>query len=132
MKNILLLAAAICCMVNAHAQQALYPAQKIEPEAKTESSVVQDSQDPKYVYAQIMGTQKFLSTKVTISVDFGQSRGFFSDTRLRDEKTGQVQSFNSMVDALNYMANDGWEVVQAYAITVAQQNVYHYLLRRKR
>lgn len=132
MKNIFLLATAICCMVNAHAQQALYSGQKIEPEVKTESSAVQDSQDPKYVYAQIMGTQKFLSTKVTISVDFGQSRGFFSDTRLRDEKTGEVQSFNSMVDALNYMANDGWEVVQAYAITVSQQNVYHYLLRRKR
>lgn len=88
-------------------------------------------EDPAYVYAQIMGIQKFLSTKVNITVDFGQSRGFFTDARLRDEKTGEVQSFNSMVDALNYMALDGWEFVQAYVITAGQQNVYHYLLRRK-
>ena len=85
-----------------------------------------------YVYAEIVGTQRLLSFKVTIEVDFGQSRGFFDDTRIRDERTGKIQSFNSMIDALNYMALDGWEFTQAYTITYGRQNVYHYLLRRKR
>lgn len=102
----------------------------IKANAQAENS--DSTNNASFAYAQIVGTQKFLSTKVTIQVDFGQSRGFFSDTRLRDESTGKVQSFNSMVDALNYMALDGWEFVQAYVVTVQQQNVYHYLLRKKR
>lgn len=132
MKKIILLAIVLLCTANTQAQQALYPGQESKRENKTETSVVPDAEDPVYVYAQIMGVQKFLSTKVNITVDFGQARGFFTDTRLRDEKTGQLQTFNSMVDALNFMAQDGWEFVQAYTITVGQQNVYHYLLRRKR
>lgn len=36
-----------------------------------------------------------------------------------------------MVDALNYMGNQGWEFVQAYTITMGNQNVYHYLLKRE-
>jgi hypothetical protein len=88
--------------------------------------------EPAYVYAEIVGTQRLLSSKVTIQVDFGQSRGFFTDTRIRDERTGKVQTFNSMIDAMNYMALDGWEFTQAYTITYGRQNVYHYLLRRQR
>jgi len=86
----------------------------------------------KYVYCVLVGTQKFLSTKVTISVDYGEERRFFQDTRIKDEQTGKVQEFNSMVDALNYMGNNGWEFVQAYAVTLGQQNVYHWLLRKKK
>lgn len=84
----------------------------------------------KYVYCQIVGTQKFLSTKVTVSVDYGEERSYFQDTRMKDEQTGKVQSFNSMVDALNYMGNNGWDFEQAYTITIGQQNIYHFLLKR--
>lgn len=85
----------------------------------------------KHVYCELVGIQKFLSTKVTVSVDYGEERGFFQDTRMRDEQTGKVQSFNSMVDALNYMGNNGWEFEQAYVVTMGQQNVYHWLLKKK-
>ena len=34
------------------------------------------------VYCELLGTQKFLSTKVTVSVDFGQERKFFGDNRM--------------------------------------------------
>lgn len=86
----------------------------------------------KFVYCELVGIQKFLSTKVTVSVDYGEERGFFQDTRMRDEQTGKVQSFNSMVDALNYMGNNGWEFEQAYVVTMGQQNVYHWLLKKKK
>lgn len=85
----------------------------------------------KYVYCQIVGTQKFLNpNKVTIEIDFGDEKSYWKDNRLKDEATGKVKVFNSMIDALNMMGKDGWEFVQAYAITVGQQNVYHYLMRR--
>lgn len=85
------------------------------------------------IYCMVLATQKFLSTKVSISIDFGQEqnfwRGGWRGERLRDEE-GKIRNFNSVIDALNYMSNQGWLFVNAYAITVGQQNVYHYVLRR--
>lgn len=84
---------------------------------------------PKYIYAQILGTEKFLSKKVTVTIDYGQASSIFEDTRLRDEN-GNAKVFNSMVDAMNYMGALGWEFQQAYVVTVGTQNVYHWLLRK--
>lgn len=86
----------------------------------------------KYVYCELVGTQKFLSNKVTVVIDYGEETKFFSDNRLRDEETGKVHAFNSMVDALNYMGSNGWEFVQAYVVTNGQQNVYRWLLKMKK
>lgn len=41
------------------------------------------------------------------------------------------KSFNSMIDGMNYMGDRGWEFVQAYVITHGNQNVYHYVLKKK-
>ncbi|NJO92534.1 MAG: hypothetical protein HC831_28885 [Chloroflexia bacterium] len=82
-------------------------------------------------YCLVVGTAKFMSTKLSISVDYGESAGAFADRRVRDEESGKVVSFNSMVDALNYMNENGWEFINAYTITAANQNVYHYLMRRR-
>ncbi len=62
-------------------------------------------------------------------VDFGQAASYFEDKSLRDENGNRIV-FNSMVDAMNYMGRDGWEFVQAYVVTVGQQNVYHWLLKK--
>lgn len=82
-------------------------------------------------YVQIVGTSKLLSTKLTIEIDFGQANKLFesNDTQLKDN-TGKRIVFNSMIDALNFMSSNGYEFVQAYAFNVANQNVYHYLMRR--
>ncbi|MCK9305131.1 MAG: hypothetical protein PHP30_07500 [Bacteroidales bacterium] len=81
-----------------------------------------------YIYCEILGTQKLLSNKVAVTVDFGQNTRFGEDTRLRDE-TGKVIIFNSMVDAMNWMGGQGWEFIQAYVVTSQNQNVYHWLLK---
>ncbi|MEG1611660.1 MAG: hypothetical protein RRZ83_00880 [Alistipes sp.] len=83
----------------------------------------------KFMYSQIVGTPKLMSAKITIEIDFGQAKGFWSDNRLRGED-GKPIVFNSMVDAMNWMGNDGWEFVQAYVVTIEQQNVYHWLLKK--
>ncbi|HEY0067614.1 MAG TPA: hypothetical protein VGB46_09625 [Flavisolibacter sp.] len=85
-------------------------------------------------YVQIVGTSRLLSSKLTIEIDFGQENKLFSsdkDTRVKDAN-GKNMIFNSMIDALNFMTKSGYEFVQAYAISVSNQNVYHYLLRKKR
>jgi hypothetical protein len=71
---------------------------------------------PKFVYCEIVGTEKLLSTKVTITVDFGQRMKLFADNR--------------MIDALNFMGKQGWEFAQAYTITISSQNVYHFLMKK--
>jgi hypothetical protein len=89
------------------------------------------SDTTKYMYAELVGTSRLFSTKVTVVIDYGEEKGFFEDTRVRDEVTGKVAKFNSMVDALNYMGAKGWEFVQAYVVTIGNQNVYHWLLKKK-
>ena len=97
------------------------------PIIKTQEDSMPD--EMQYFYCQIVGTQKMLSSKVTITIDFGQVRKFVSDQRLRNNK-GEVVVFNSMVDAMNWMGARGWEFVQAYVLTVSNQNVYHWLLKK--
>ena len=87
----------------------------------------QEPLQPRKVYCQIVGTQKLLSTKCTIEVDFGQNQ--WGSQALVDEN-GKLISFNSMVDAMNQMGKLGWEFEDTYVITVSGQNVYHWLLSK--
>ena len=82
-------------------------------------------------YVQIVGTGKIFSNKVTIEIDFGQENKVFNnkDTQIID-KNVKLVAFNSMIDALNFMSANGYEFVTAYAVTISNQNVYHYLLRK--
>lgn len=80
---------------------------------------------PKFVYAEIVGEGRFLSNKVTVSIDYGQATSFFENNKVKNED-GSNRKFNSMVDAMNYMGALGWEFQQAYVVTTGQQNVYHY------
>lgn len=85
-------------------------------------------------YVRIVGTSKLLTTKLTIEIDFGQHTKFFSsgkETIVKDVD-GKAMDFNSMIDALNFMSSNGFEFVTAYALTIGNQNVYHYLLRNKK
>lgn len=91
---------------------------------------VHSQSNPQYVYSEIVGTAKFMSTKVTIEISFGQRIKYFADNRLKDPQTGKPIVFNSMIDALNHMGKQGWELAQAYIVTESNVNVYHYLLKK--
>lgn len=84
-------------------------------------------------YIQIMATTKLLSTKVTVDIDFGQRNKAFAlkDTEIRDENN-QVVSFNSIIDALNFMSASGYDFVQAYTVTISNTVVYYYVMRKKK
>jgi len=82
-------------------------------------------------YVQIVGTSKLFSAKVTIRIDFGQNLKALQvkDARIKD-KDGKPIVFNSMIDALNFMSENGYDYEDAYVVTVGNQLVYHYLLKR--
>lgn len=78
------------------------------------------------VYCELLGVGRIFSTKVTVSVDFGQSQ--FQNNTICDSVTGKRIIFNSMVDAMNFFGKLGWKLKQAYAASVGKQNVYHWLM----
>lgn len=72
----------------------------------------------KRVYAQLSCEEQLFSTKVKVSIDFGQSTSWLtsmSDSRLVD-RNGKEIKFNSMIDALNYLTQYGWRFAQAYVV----------------
>lgn len=81
------------------------------------------------VYCEIHATQVPLKKSVSIQIDFGQKVKAFQADGLVDEN-GKALVFNSTIDAINHMASLGWEVEQTYAVTLGQQNVYHYLMSK--
>lgn len=96
----------------------------------------QDSAKATQVYCEIVGTGNLTGTKVKIEIDFGQAKKYWtsSNDKFMVDETGKEIKFNSMVDAMNYMATFGWHFAQAYVITemggMTKQNVYHYILSR--
>ena len=94
-------------------------------------------------YCQIVGTAKGLKqNEVTVAIDFGQEDamrknalgGSAHRNRLVDEN-GKPMLFNSMVDAMNFMAGLGWKFEAAYVISMPNpmggaQHVYHWLLSK--
>ncbi len=118
MRNFLFILMAFIFTVGVYAQ-----------EAKTKSEESQLIEQKKYVYCELMGREELLSAKVTVDIDFGQKVSFWNRDRRYKDENGKPISFNSMVDAMNFMGSLGWEFVQAYVVTVGQQNVYHWLLK---
>ncbi len=52
-----------------------------------------------------------------------------TDIRVKDE-FNKPMVFNGMIDVLNFFYNNGYKFVNAYVITYAGQNVYHYIVER--
>lgn len=82
------------------------------------------------VYAELLGTgTNFLNLNknVKVSVDLGQFQSATKAYTLLDEN-GKDIKFHSMVAAMNYMGERGLKFIQAYVVTVSNQNVLHWLL----
>lgn len=63
---------------------------------------------------------KLFSNKVTITINYGQAVKFASrkGTEVRNRK-GELQVFNSTIEALNFMENNDWEMIDV----VVYQNI---------
>lgn len=87
-------------------------------------------------YALILGINKNvlgIGNKISVQIDFGEEKNFWGNDG-RDilvDENGKDIKFNSMVDALNFMGSRGWVFENAYAITMGNQHVYHWLVSKK-
>lgn len=80
-------------------------------------------------YCMVSAIGKLISQKVTISVDFGETLNMWKDNRIKDEMTGKVKNFNTVVDALNYMGSQGWKYVSSLLLGSGPY-VYQYIFRK--
>lgn len=90
------------------------------------------STKPHEQYCMIIATGKLFSTKVSISIDYGQHTTFFGDKGAVRDENGNLKDFNSVIDALNYMASQGWLFVNAYALSEGSNGpkVLNYVMRK--
>jgi len=84
----------------------------------------------KTLYCELVGTETLLG-KVIVEIDMGEAKGFLSmnTSYIVDEK-GKPKKFNSMVDAMNFMGDKGWELAQAYVASSSTGFIYHWLLKQ--
>lgn len=84
---------------------------------------------PRYEYCELIADGDLPRTGgVPIIIDRGQKQRTLQYDVLRDAE-GRKLKFNSIVDAFNRMAREGWEFVQAYS-TGESNDCVHYVLRR--
>lgn len=91
--------------------------------------------DIKVEYIKITAEPLAFSTKEDIALDFGQEGKFLKGgTRtIRDEKGEEIE-FNSAIDALNFMAKFGFELVSTHSLYRPQSDItkFYYILRKKK
>lgn len=80
-------------------------------------------------YCQLRALAK-LSGRYVVSIDYGQQREPFSRNLFRDAK-GQAVEFDSVIDALNWLNEQGWEFVNAYVLVEDNDSVSYYIMRRR-
>ena len=81
-------------------------------------------------YCDLTVNVRAMSKKVTVSVDFGASSKYFQVNTLKDEN-GKPIVFNSKIDALNHLGEQGWELVSSYAVATGAITVEHYIMKKK-
>lgn len=85
-------------------------------------------------YCDLIAQSRMFSRKVNIDVAYGDERKLFNDYRLKDE-SGKLKKFNTVIDALNYMGQQGWHLVDTYFVTEGSNssltNTYHYLFKKE-
>ena len=103
MKKILIFCIALFCSLQSFSQQ--------------DSTTIEQ-------YCAVIATPRLLSSKVTINIDYGESRNVWKDNRLKTEE-GKVKKFNTVIDALNYMGSNAFPVS-----TGTNSFVYNYVFRK--
>jgi hypothetical protein len=86
--------------------------------AQEQVGVAEENYAPQRVYIEIVGVGQLFSSKMKVSVDYGQASSWWDgyDRGMLVDENGKEIKFNSMIDAMNYMSALGWMFMQAYVV----------------
>lgn len=71
--------------------------------------------------------QQKLNGSITVVLDTGSSK-WAQSLKGAD---GKAIQFNSNMDAMNYFAEQGWELCEMFIISTTANNVWHYIMERE-
>ena len=101
-----------------------------------EAQAVQEPK-PYKVYCEIISYMRnIFSDKTTVELDFGQDSKWLSNDRQLADENGKAITFNSILDAANYMAARGWVFEQAYHVQSISKGdsgspTYHWVMSKE-
>lgn len=83
----------------------------------------------------LLCSRSLFSNKTTVELDFGQYASWWSADRNLVDENGESIQFNSVLDAVNYMAARGWIFEQMYVVqtfTKGDSNTpaYHWIMSK--
>jgi hypothetical protein len=81
----------------------------------------QSQTDSKFVYCEIVGNEKSRGGRSDAVVNFGEKMNPVLANKVQNSK-GQPMVFDRMIDALNFMAKQGWRLAQSYAVPYTGNN----------
>ena len=80
------------------------------------------------IYLHLKITTRDSDQKVMVKVDYGQPQKPLKNTWLVDDKNDMVW-FNSPMDVLNFMSEQGYDLFYAYPVDEYTKGVYQYILK---
>ena len=83
------------------------------------------------VFCDLITKKKFLGTKETISVNYGNRDSLWLDPKIYTLVAKELKEYNSIIDALNYMGHEGWKTLSSYSTSHNSYIVEHYILKKE-
>ncbi len=83
------------------------------------------------VFCDLMSRKKFLGTEEQITINYGTRDSLWIDPKIYTLMSKDLIKYNSIIDALNYMGNEGWEVLRSYSTSHNSYTVEHYILKKE-
>ena len=83
------------------------------------------------VFCDLVSKKKFLNTQEIISVNYGTRDSLWIDPKIYTLTASEIKEYGYIVDALNYMGNEGWKIVNTYSTSDNSYIVEHYILKKE-
>jgi hypothetical protein len=102
----------------------------------TEAQTINDIpiKDIDVQYVELTNVSRLLRAKQTIDINFGRQIALLPGRKvniIRDAE-GKLVEFDEMIDALNFMAENGFELISTNVATYSSgHNKFQYILRKK-
>ena len=67
------------------------------------------------VFCDLVSTKKFLGRTHSITINYGNRDSLWLDQKIQTLTETELKKYNSIIDALNYMGNEGWKTISSYS-----------------
>ena len=83
------------------------------------------------VFCDLVSRKKFLSFEEEITINYGNRDNLWIDKEIYTILQKDIKNYNSIIDALNYMGNEGWKIINSYSSSKDSYTIEHYILKKE-